>query len=64
MDSVAVVIEGRFVEQRRANHVSRVHDRAVGGVTENVGNRRNVVTAPLRGSIGLRDLLRNPVTKN
>src|SRR5579862_6181752 len=64
MDAVAIIVEGRFIEQRGTDHVCGVNHGAVGRVTENVGNCWHVVAAPLRGSVGLRNLLRDPVTKH
>ncbi len=64
MDPVAVVVESDFVNQRRADDVSRMDDGAVRRISKNVSNCGYVVAAPLRGAISLADLLRNPVSEN
>src|SRR5580692_8729963 len=53
MDAVAVVVECRLIEQRRAYHVSGVDHSAVGRISENVADRGNIVATPLGGSVSL-----------
>src|SRR3984957_10151171 len=38
VDPVAVIVERRFVEQRRTNHVRGMNHRAIGGVPESIEN--------------------------
>ena len=64
VDAVAVVVEGSLVEQRRADHIRGVNHGAVRGVAESIGDRWDVIAAPLGGSVGLRDLLGDPVSKH
>ena len=61
VDAVSVVIESRFIEQRWTDRVGGMNHGAVGRISENVADRGNVVAAPLRGPVGLRNLLGNPV---
>src|SRR6185437_3607382 len=53
-----------FVENCRANGGSRVDHIAIGWIVEGVSNRRQVVTAPLRRVVALRNLLGDEVPKN
>src|SRR5665811_1027638 len=64
VDPVTVIVERRFVQQRGADDISRMHHGAVGGVSKGIRNRRNVVATPLGRSVGLRDLLRDPVPEH
>ena len=64
MDAVAVVVESNLVEQGGTDHVRGMHDGAIGGISENIADRGDVIAAPLSGSVGLRDLLGNPVTED
>ena len=64
VDAVAVVVERRLVEQRRANRVSSMDHAAVRRVAERVADRRNVCAAPLADSKALRNLLRDEVSED
>src|SRR5579863_6434635 len=64
VDAIAVVVKRRFVEERRADHISGVNDGAIGGIAESVADSRDIVAAPLRSAVALADLLRNPVPED
>ena len=53
VNAVAIVIERCLIQQRRADHVSGVNDGAIRGIAKGVVHGRNVVPAPLRGSVAL-----------
>ena len=64
MDPVAVIVEGDFVDKRRANGMCRVNDVAVGWIVEGIPNRRHIIAAPLRRVVTLGDLLSDEVTEH
>ena len=64
VNAVAVVVEGGFVDQSRANCVSRVDNRAVGRITEGIADCGNVGAAPLADRVTLRDLLGNVMSED
>ena len=64
VDAVAVVVEGRLVEQGRADDVGGVNHGTVGRIAEDVADGRHVVAAPLRGPVGLGNLLGDPVPED
>src|SRR5580700_6120137 len=61
VDAVAVIVERRFVEQSRADHVSAMYHGAIGRVSESIADCRHVIGNPLRCTVSLRNLFGNPV---
>src|ERR1700722_6598460 len=64
VDTVPVVIECNFVEQPGTDDVGCVDCGAVRGVPKHIRDGGNVVIAPLRGSVSLRNLFGNPVPED
>jgi len=60
----SVVVEGGFVEERRADGVGCVDNAAARRVTEGVTDRGNVVTAPLAGAEGFASPARDVVSED
>src|ERR1700733_1156648 len=60
---IAIIVEGNLVEQRWADYIGGVYNRAVGGIAKRVENSGDIVAAPLRGSVSLDSLVGNPVAE-
>ena len=64
IDTVAVIVEGYLIQQRRADRMRKVDYSAVRGIAKRVADRGYVVTTPHGGSERLINLLGHPVSED